>query len=345
MYKSVLRPILFSFSPEYIHNVIFNYLKIGKKLRVNKLLAKRLNPISLQMETNVCGLTFPNKVGLAAGLDKNAVAYEMFASMGFGHIEIGTVTPKPQPGNPKPRSFRLPKDHALINRMGFNNHGLDEIVKRLKNKPKNLIIGGNIGKNTLTPNNEALNDYLMCFNGLYNYVDYITVNVSCPNISNLSKLQDQDELEKILSAIDLERKTKDVHKPIFLKISPDLNDQQIDETLNVVAKCNVDGVIAVNTTVSRNNLKTQADRVKKIANGGLSGKPIKERSLEVIKYISNKTEGKLPIIGIGGIESPQDALDKIDAGASLVQVYTGFIYSGPGLAKQINKFLKYKLQK
>jgi len=345
MYKQIIRPILFRFAPEYIHHVVFNYLKLAKFTKVNLSLNACMNPVSLHMETEFCGLKFPNKVGIAAGLDKNAIVYDVLGNMGFGHIEIGTVTPKPQSGNPKPRLFRLPADRALINRMGFNNEGLEIIKQRLISRPKNLIIGGNIGKNTLTPNHEAINDYLACFNGLYDVVDYITVNVSCPNISNLSKLQDQDELEKILGALNQERMTKLVRKPILLKISPDLNEKQIDETLTVIEKCNIDGIIAVNTTVSRQNLKTNADRVQAIANGGLSGLPLKMRSIEVIRYIHEKTAGKLPIIGVGGIESAEDALEKIKAGATLVQVYTGFIYSGPSLAKRINKYLKKILQK
>ncbi len=345
MYKSILRPIFFSFSPENAHKLVFLLLKIGKTLSIGKLLNSVLNPSSLQLETIVCGLTFPNKVGIAAGLDKNAEAYEMLSNLGFGHIEIGTVTPKAQLGNPKPRSFRLPSDRALINRMGFNNHGLETIINRLKKRTTKAIIGGNIGKNTLTPNEDAINDYITCFNGLYDHVDYLTVNVSCPNITNLSKLQDQDELDKILQALNNCRVKKNVYKPIFLKISPDLNNTQIDETLVVVDKCSIDGIIAVNTTTTRNNLNTPKQQVDAIANGGLSGKPLKERSLEVIKYISDKTNSKLPIIGVGGIETAQDALDKLNAGASLVQVYTGFIYSGPILAKQINKLFKTTLQK
>lgn len=345
MYKHIIRPVLFRFAPEYIHHVVFSYLKLAKFTKVNSLFDLCMNPSGLQLETEFCGLKFPNKVGIAAGLDKNALVFDVLGNMGFGHIEIGTVTPKPQSGNPKPRLFRLPADHALINRMGFNNDGLDVICKRLKNRPKNLIIGGNIGKNTQTPNDEAINDYISCFNGLYDFVDYITVNVSCPNISNLAKLQNQEELEKILGALNQERLKKSVRRPILLKISPDLNYKQIDETLIVIEKCNIDGIIAVNTTVSRQNLITDMQKVNEIANGGLSGRPLKMRSIEVIRYIHEKTDGKLPIIGVGGIENSQDALDKINAGATLVQVYTGFIYSGPMLAKRINRLFKSKLHK
>lgn len=340
MYKTIIRPLLFSFSPESIHHFTFNILNFAKKIGLYGLISKITNPKSLQMETIVCGLKFPNKIGIAAGLDKNATAYKMLGSLGFGHVEIGTVTPKAQAGNPKPRCFRLPKDIALINRMGFNNNGLEAAVKNLKNKPKNLIIGGNIGKNTATSNEEAINDYVLCFNGLYDFVDYITVNVSCPNICNLDKLQNAEELEKILRALEEERLKKKTRKPIFLKISPDLNFAQIDDTLNVINKCKIDGIIAVNTTTSRDNLATSVEKLNQIANGGLSGKPLKNKSLEIIKYISKKTQGHLPIIGVGGTENPKDVLDKLNAGASLVQLYTGFIYGGPMLGKKINRAIK-----
>lgn len=345
MYKSIIRPLAFKLSPENAHKVVFSCLKIAQGLGMGSLVKSMLHPSSLHMETEVCGLKFPNKVGIAAGLDKNAEVYKMLGNLGFGHVEIGTVTPKGQPGNPKPRSFRLPKDKALINRMGFNNHGLEAAVKMLKKRNDKVIIGGNIGKNTLTPNHEALNDYIACFKGLYDHVDYLVVNVSCPNITNLHKLQDQDALENILSTLNKIRTKKEFYKPIFLKLSPDLNTHQIDETLEVVYRCNTDGLIVSNTTVSREGLVTPEVRVKEIANGGLSGLPIKDRSTEMIRYIAEKTTGKLPIIGVGGVFTPQDAKDKLKAGASLVQVYTGFIYEGPALAKRINKFLKRELQK
>lgn len=344
MYKTIIRPLLFSFSPESIHHFVFSMLNLAKKIGLYKMISKIFNPKSLQMETIVCGIKFPNKIGIAAGLDKNATTYKMLGSLGFGHVEIGTVTPKAQAGNPKPRCFRLPKDTALINRMGFNNNGLEEAIRNLKNRPKNLIIGGNIGKNTATSNEEAINDYILCFNGLYDSVDYITVNVSCPNICNLNKLQNAEELEKILTSLEVERLKKKIRKPIFLKISPDLNFAQIDDTINVINKCKVDGIIAVNTTTSRKNLSTPIPTLNRIGNGGLSGKPLKNKSLEIIKYISEKTKGELPIIGVGGTESPKDVLDKLEAGASLVQLYTGFIYGGPMLGTKINKAIKNCLQ-
>ena len=340
MYKYIIRPLLFMFSPEMAHKIVFLGLKTAKLIGFKSLFNSIFNPSNLHLETKVMGLTFPNKIGIAAGLDKNAEVYDMLGSLGFGHIEIGTVTPKSQPGNPKPRLFRLPKDKALINRMGFNNNGLDKAILKLKKRNNKLIIGGNIGKNTLTPNDDALNDYITCFEGLYNYVDYIVVNVSCPNITDLHKLQDQDSLELILKTLDSLRSKKDKYKPILLKISPDLNFNQIDETLVVIKKCNIDGVIAVNTTTSRDNLITDKNKIKTIANGGLSGKPISDRSTEIIRYISNKTDNKLPIIGVGGIFNKKDAIEKINAGASLIQVLTGFIYEGPAIAKQINKKLR-----
>lgn len=337
MYKQLIRPFLFSFNPETAHKITFTALKIGKNLPVKPILKTMFHPSSLHMETEVFGIKFPNKIGIAAGLDKNAEVYDMLGSLGFGHIEIGTVTPKPQPGNAKPRAFRLITDSAVINRMGFNNNGLESAVNRLKKRNNKLIIGGNIGKNTLTDNSEALGDYIACFNGLYPVVDYIVVNVSCPNITNLHKLQDQDSLEEILRTLNNLRSEKEIRKPILLKISPDLNFKQVDETLDVVKRCNIDGIIATNTTTSREGLKTNIDRVTEIGNGGLSGKPVKNRSTELIKYISEKTNRSLPIIGVGGIFTPDDAIEKLNAGASLVQVYTGFIYEGPSMAKRINK--------
>lgn len=342
MYKALIRPLLFKLQPESAHHLIFNNLKLGQKLGLQHLIAPLYKPKSLDTPTEFCGLTFPNKVGIAAGLDKNAEAFEILGSFGFGHVEIGTVTPKGQPGNPKPRSFRLVQDGAIINRMGFNNHGLTAAVDKLRKRNKKLIIGGNIGKNTATPNEDALQDYVDCFRGLYDHVDYLVINVSCPNITNLHKLQDQDQLEMILSTLNAERNKAAVRKPIMLKIAPDLNEGQLDETLEVVKRNDIDAVIATNTTTTRNNLSTDAEKVKQIGNGGLSGKPIKDRSTEVIRYISKKTNGELPIIGVGGIFTAQDAIDKLEAGASLVQVYTGFIYEGVGIAKKINKAVKDK---
>lgn len=283
-------------------------------------------------------MKFSSPVGLAAGFDKNAIIYNEFSDFGFSHVEVGTVTPKGQPGNPKPRSFRIPADKGLINRMGFNNKGLDAAIAQLKGRRRqDLIVGGNIGKNTATPNAEAVADYEKCFVGLYPHVDYFVVNVSCPNITDLHELQDQDGLESILGRLATVRAQMSNYIPILLKISPDLNKGQIDASIAIVEKYGIDGIVATNTTVSREGLKTSSEKIKSIGNGGLSGAPITKRSVEMVRYISEKTGGKLPIIGVGGILSVEDALNMLDAGATLIQVYTGFIYNGPGFMKRINK--------
>lgn len=342
MYK-IIRPFLFQLSPEKIHHIIFSFLQTGKYIPGLKYLIRIFVAYENKaLERTVCGIKFPNPVGLAAGLDKNAVAYDMFRQMGFGFVEIGTVTPKPQPGNPKPRLFRLPKDKALINRMGFNNEGVAKIKKRLQKKQANIIIGGNIGKNTATPNQNAIADYEKSFNELYDYVDYFVVNVSCPNIKDLRKLQDQDSLLKILSNLKDIASKKHTQKPIFLKISPDLTFEQIDETLEIIEQTKIDGIVATNTTTTRKGLSCSEQKIQQIGNGGLSGKPLTKRSTEIIRYISQKTSGKLPIIGVGGIFSVKDALEKLDAGASLIQLYSGFIYEGPGLINKINKAIAKK---
>ena len=344
MYQFIIRPLLFLISPEKVHHLVASSLKFVCSIPLLPIILRKFYQINdKRLETTVAGISFPNPVGLAAGFDKDATLYGAFKNFGFGHIEIGTVTPKPQPGNPKPRSFRLKEDKALINRMGFNNKGLKEAVKKLQNQ-KDIVIGGNIGKNTTTSNDDAYKDYKECFSGLYNEVDYFVVNVSCPNISNLSKLQDQDSLEKILEELRKIRAEKEIAKPIFLKISPDLNLQQVDETLAIVHKTKIDGLVVSNTTVSREGLITSPQKIQEIGNGGLSGEPIRKRSTEMIRYISQKTENKLPIIGVGGVLTPEDALEKLDAGASLVQIYTGFIYTGPALVKRINKAVLARLK-
>jgi len=344
MYKKIIRPILFLVDPERIHSVINTGMKVARCVGLGKVMDWCYNPRCLQMGTEFCGIKFPNKIGIAAGFDKNAEVYKMLGNMGFGHVEIGTVTPRPQPGNPKPRLFRLPADSALINRMGFNNKGVENAVKKLRRRNHKIVIGGNIGKNSSTPNENAVDDYLACFQALYDYVDYISVNVSCPNVTNLRELQGQESLEKILSALAEQRRQKAVYKPILLKISPDLNFQQIDESLVIIERYGIDGVVAANTSTTRDGLKTSEERIKEIANGGLSGLPLRDRSVEIIRYISQKTGGKLPIIGVGGTMSPADAIAKLEAGATLVQVFTGFIYYGPKLAKDVNKAVKKCLQ-
>lgn len=283
------------------------------------------------------GLTFDNPVGLAAGFDKDAKLYNELAAFGFGFIEIGTLTPKGQPGNPKPRLFRLPQDEALINRMGFNNGGVEEAVERLKKRNTQIMIGGNIGKNKVTPNEEATKDYEISFEALFPYVDYFVVNVSSPNTPGLRELQDKEPLTKLLMRLQELNAAKAHRKPILLKIAPDLTDAQLDDIIAIVQDSKIDGVIATNTTIDRSMLTTDQKEVEAIGNGGLSGQPVKARSTEVIRYLSEKSNKAFPIIGVGGIHSAEDALEKLAAGASLVQVYTGFIYEGPALIKRINK--------
>ena len=340
MYKSIFRPLFFALSPETIHYLVVLGLKTIYAIPGLDKLSKHYSKVNdKSLEREVFGLKFSNPVGIAAGFDKQAVMFNQLANLGFGFVEIGTITPKGQPGNPKPRLFRLPKDRALINRMGFNNVGVDEAVKNLKKRKTNIIIGGNIGKNTATPNDEANDDYVYCFEKLYDYVDYFVVNVSCPNITDLRELQDQEKLTKILLKLQEIKKGKTVQKPVLLKVSPDLNNKQLDEVIEIVAETKIEGVVATNTSVSRNNLETKASKVTEIGNGGLSGKPVRDRATEVIKYLAEKSGKAFPIIGVGGIFTPADAIEKLRAGADLVQVYTGFVYEGPFIARKINRAL------
>lgn len=344
MYKSIVRPLLFRLNPEPVHHLVATSLKLGLSIPGIRCLLKMQTTVAHPLlEREVFGIKFPSPVGLAAGFDKNATLISEMYALGFGFIEIGTVTPLAQSGNPKPRSFRLPQDSALINRMGFNNHGLSCAISKLKNRRKGIIVGGNIGKNTLTLNANATVDYATVFEGLYPYVDYFVVNVSCPNIANLGALQEKDGLSDILEAITTYRASQATFKPILLKISPDLTPEQLYEQLESVKTYAIDGVIATNTTRSRDGLLTAAKRVEEIGNGGLSGKPLFTQSLEMVRLIARKTEGKLPIIAVGGIMSEQDALDMLDAGASLIQIYTGFIYNGPLFVKRINKAILKRL--
>jgi dihydroorotate dehydrogenase len=338
MYKLLVRPILFCFDPERVHHFTFSVLKIINKIPfVSQLIKSCYQVKDKALERNLFGLTFKNPVGLAAGFDKNAMLYNELANFGFGFIEIGTVTPKDQEGNPKKRLFRLKTDKGIINRMGFNNKGVAAAITKLKQNKGQIIIGGNIGKNTDTLPENYTKDYLECFNALHSYVDYFVLNVSCPNVGSHAKLTDKDYLEELIREVQNANKKFQDQKPVLLKIAPDLNEIQLDEIIDLVAATKINGIIASNTSVSRDGLKATNERLETIGNGGLSGKPITDRSTKVIKYLADKSNKAFPIIGVGGIHSAQDALDKIKAGADLVQIYTGFIYEGPTLVKKINK--------
>lgn len=288
-----------------------------------------------KLERTLWGLTFPNPVGLAAGFDKDARFTDALASLGFGFVEIGTVTPRPQPGNPQPRLFRLPEDKALINRMGFNNGGSSAAAERLKHRKEKLIIGGNIGKNKDTANEDALSDYEACFKDLYHVVDYFVVNVSSPNTPGLRALQDKAPLTRIMMRLQELNNQMGAPKPLLLKIAPDLTNEQLDDIIDLVRETKIQGLVATNTTIDRSTLRTSKETIEAIGAGGLSGKPLRERATEVISYISEKSNNSIPIIAAGGIFTAEDAIEKLNAGAVLVQVYTGFIYEGPGIAKNI----------
>ena len=333
MYKLLIRPILFWFDPEKVHYFTFSVIRLLSKIPGFPSLFRALYLVDdKRLETEVFGLKFKNPVGLAAGFDKDAKLYQELSTLGFGFIEIGTLTPKGQEGNPKKRLFRLREDSAIINRMGFNNGGVEEAVLRLK-KNSGVLIGGNIGKNKLTPNEEASSDYEICFDALYDYVDYFVVNVSSPNTPNLRALQDKEPLTQLLQTLQDKNGTKPKQKPILLKIAPDLTDEQLLDIIDIVKETKIAGVIATNTTISREGLLS----ANKDEMGGLSGKPLTKRSTEVIRFLSEKSNKAFPIIGVGGIHSAEDAIEKLEAGASLVQLYTGFIYEGPALVKAINK--------
>ncbi len=338
MYKQLIRPILFLFDPEKIHYFTFSFVKTVSKIPfVSSIFRSMYQVNDKKLERNLFGLTFKNPVGLAAGFDKNAVLYNELANFGFGFVEIGTVTPKGQAGNPKKRLFRLKDDQGIINRMGFNNEGLEVAIEQLKKNKGKIIIGGNIGKNTDTTPENYTQDYVTCFKGLHPYVDYFVLNVSCPNVGSHAKLDDVSYLKELITEVQVLNNKEVKQKPILLKIAPDLNNQQLDEIIELVAQTKIDGVIASNTSVNRGNLKASKERLTEIGNGGVSGQPVKDRSTKVIKYLADNSNKSFPIIGVGGIHSEKDALEKIDAGASLVQIYTGFIYQGPSLVKRINK--------
>ena len=340
MYKLLIRPILFCFDPEKVHYFTFTWIRRFCKIPGISILFKMFYQVNdPRLEKVVFGLKFKNPVGLAAGFDKDAKLFQELSDFGFGFIEIGTLTPKPQDGNPKKRLFRLKEDQAIINRMGFNNGGVDAAVLRLQ-KNKGVLIGGNIGKNKLTANEEAASDYEICFDALYDVVDYFVVNVSSPNTPNLRELQDKKPLTELLQTLQNKNETKTKPKPILLKIAPDLTDDQLLDIIDIVKSTKIAGVIATNTTISRDGL--QSENQNEI--GGLSGKPLAKRTTEVIRFLSEKSNKAFPIIGVGGIHTAEDAIEKLEAGASLVQLYTGFIYEGPALIKAINKKILERLE-
>lgn len=338
MYK-LIRSLLFCFDAEKVHHFSMNALKSLCSIGFIKSIIKRsFNFKETTLKYSIFDLDFPNRVGLGAGFDKNAKYLNELEAMGFGFVEIGTVTPLPQDGNEQPRLFRLPKDKALINRMGFNNEGVEKIAERLKkwkSQDRSLIIGGNIGKNKITPNELAWQDYEKCFIALHDYVDYFVVNVSSPNTPGLRALQEKDALHKILTNLQNHNIIFKKPKPILLKIAPDLSFEQIDDVIDLATEIQLDGLVVANTTIDRENLFTSAKKLNQIGVGGLSGAPLKQKSSSLVKYIYQKTNGKIPIIASGGIFTGADALEKINSGAALVQVWTGFIYEGPGIIKKI----------
>ena len=345
MYKSLIRPLLFRLSPETAHDATVVLLRLGLSLPLVRSLCQKLyaheDPA---LEREVFGLRFKNPVGLAAGFDKDARLVDAMATLGFGFVEIGTVTPFAQAGNPKPRMFRLPDDHSLINRLGFNNHGVEAAAKHLERRRSDIVVGGNIGKNKITPNEQAIDDYETSFRVLYPYVDYFTVNVSSPNTPNLRALQQREPLTKLLRHLQQLNEQQPKPKPILLKIAPDLNEPQLDDVIDICLSLGIDGVVATNTTVSREGLETSSVVVNAMGAGGLSGRALRQRSTEVIRYLHQKSGGQLPIVGVGGVASPEEALEKLEAGASLVQIYTGLVYEGPGLIKRINCALRHHPQ-
>ena len=333
MYKFLVRPLLFSFDPEWVHYFALNSLKVINKIPLSSWLLRKIYSYKdPSLEKELFGIKFKNPIGLAAGFDKDAKLFKELSNFGFGFIEIGTLTPMPQPGNKKKRLFRLPKDQGLINRMGFNNEGVKAAIPRLK-KNKDIVIGGNIGKNKVTTNENAVDDYRYCFNALYAHVDYFVVNVSSPNTHKLRDLQEKEPLTELLNSLQDLNEAKEQPKPILLKIAPDLNEDQLLDVIDIVKETNTAGVIATNTTLDREGLKSP----DKIQSGGLSGKPLSDRSTEVIRFLAEKSNKTFPIIGVGGVHKPEDAIEKLRAGADLIQLYTGFVYEGPAVVKRINK--------
>lgn len=330
---SLIRRILFLFDAELIHEFSVKSIKLLSLLPFSKQILRHFFLVNTKsLERNLFGLKFKNPVGLAAGFDKNAECYNEFSNFGFGFIEIGTVTPLPQPGNPKKRIFRLVEDKSLINRLGFNNKGLDEITKNLRKK-RDIIIGANIGKNFFTENKDGHKDYLKCLQGLHDLVDYFAINISSPNTKNLRQFHDKDLLKPLLESLINYNNNQSSRKPMLLKISPDLDTKQLDDIISLVSELKINGIIATNTTISRDNLKSKHQNEI----GGLSGELLKEKSNYIIKYLRKKLDNNFPIIGVGGIMTKDDAIEKLNSGADLIQLYTGFIYKGPGLIRDINK--------
>lgn len=344
MYKHILKPILFRFNPETAHNILFSLLSFLRYIPFAQSVIRAIyQKDSPSLEKEVFGITFPNPVGLAGGLDKNGEYYNDMANFGFGFVEIGSLTPKPQDGNPKPRCWRVPGDKALINRFGINNKGVKNAVEHLKKVRPEVIVAANISKNTSSINEEAAKDYETSFGLLYDFVDMFVINISCPNVVGLTSLQDINFLSDIVDRLLDLRMYYDEYRPILLKVSPDLSHQQLDEIIDYSLRSGIDGIVAGNTTRSRDGLTSiSAERIEEIGNGGMSGAPVHKKNLELVRYINEKSEGRLPIIGVGGIMSPEDAQAMLDAGASLVEIYSGFVYEGPELIKKIIKHLENK---
>lgn len=338
MYRLIIKPLLFSLQPETAHHIAFRLLKLASFIPgMNTLMRSMFQISDKRLEREIFGIRFPNPVGLAAGFDKDAKAIDGLGNLGFGFVEVGTLTPKGQSGNDKPRLFRLPKDKALINRMGFNNEGMGAAVSRLKKRKSNIIVGGNIGKNKVTPNEDAYNDYELCLDTLYDFVDYFVINISSPNTPGLRELQEKEPLKKLLRGLKNRVSSKSTRKPMLLKIAPDLTDPQLDDIIEIIKEVELDGVVATNTTIERSGLTTSEKDVSVIGQGGLSGAPVASRSTAVIRYLRDGLGKSIPIIGVGGIMTAKDALEKMEAGADLIQVYTGFVYEGPSFVKKINR--------
>ena len=344
MYKLLIRPLLFLLNPERAHQFTFAFLRFFSSIPGVKSILHAVYEINdPRLERKILGLTFQNPIGLAAGFDKDGRLIDELACFGFGFIEIGTLTPLPQPGNEKPRLFRLPADQALINRMGFNNDGATAAVERLRKRTSRVLVGGNIGKNKATPNDQAEVDYAKCMEVLYPFVDYFVVNVSSPNTPGLRELQEKEPLKKLLLRVKSISLEKAKPKPILLKIAPDLTKEQLDDVIAILQETGTDGVIATNTTISREGLVTPGNEVSAMGSGGVSGRPVRQRSTEVIRYLRQKLGKDFPIIGVGGIVTPEDAIEKLEAGADLIQLYTGFIYEGPGIVRRLNRRLPLKV--